>query len=64
MPANPLLDLVSASIGDFVVDEETIAAVVRGDGEASGPDPDGAPDGASAMLWGASMAIMAALVAL
>lgn len=64
VPANPLLDLVSASIGDFVVDEETIAAVVRGDGEASGPDPDGAPDGASAMLWGASMAIMAALVAL
>lgn len=59
VPSNPLLDLVSASIGDLVVDEETIAAA-RSDGEDSGVDP--ASDGASGMRWGASAALVAALL--
>mmetsp|Transcript_11903 Transcript_11903/g.33535 ORF Transcript_11903/g.33535 Transcript_11903/m.33535 type:complete len:611 (+) Transcript_11903:2099-3931(+) len=61
VPANPLLDLVSASIGDFVVDEKTIAAAREGGDETSGTDP--APNGASSMLWGSSMALVAALLA-
>ncbi len=62
VPVNHLLDLVSASIGDFVVDGETIAAAIGGDDGA--PGPEAPPDSASAMLWGAAVAVAAALVAL